>query len=219
MLGLYYLISMPASVRQHLKETMPQQNFEARYQMMFTLAFLPGVFLPFFTGAIVDQIGSRICLFVLACVCLLGQIIAAVGVQQQNWAEILVGRLIYGIGFESLFVANEAFLSEIFLESGSLGMARGVSTAASYVGYLLCPIISPAVANATPFAFATAGLSSLPYHQSSCGKCKRCSIFILGRCNRIRLLCCCWNSYATSGSFDKCATFTTRARTRGFYNF
>jgi hypothetical protein len=55
------------------------------------------------------------------------------------------------LGFESLFVANECFLTSIFdtdyYHHHVLGFALGVSSCASYVGYLLSPILSPIAAN------------------------------------------------------------------------
>jgi MFS family permease len=148
MLGLYYLICLPGSVRQQLKETMgggESADFETKFQLTFTLAFVPGIFLPFFAGGVVDRIGARTCLLVLSTICFLGQVLASLGVEYENWTALLIGRFVYGIGFESLFVANEAFLASIFDQQ--LGIALGISSAASYIGFLLSPILSPIAAN------------------------------------------------------------------------
>lgn len=132
---------------------MPQDNFEARFQLLFTLASLPGIVLPFFSGWIVDRIGGRLCLLVLSLLCFLGQMASSIGVEKERWPVTLTGRFIYGLGFESLFVANQAFLATWF-EGGRLGMALGVSTASSYIGYLLSFIISPIAANRISVAFS-----------------------------------------------------------------
>ena len=63
---------------------MPSKNFEAQYQLLFTLGFLPGIVLPLFTGALVDQIGSRVCLLALSLTCFVGQVIAALGVENES---------------------------------------------------------------------------------------------------------------------------------------
>ena len=131
-----------------------QENFEAQFQLLFTLAHLPGVFLPFFTGSIVDRIGARLCLLILTLLCFIGQVTSSIGVQKESWPITLTGRFIYGLGFESLFVANQAFLETWFHERGRLGMALGVSSAASYIGYLLSFIISPIAANQVSVAFS-----------------------------------------------------------------
>jgi len=133
---------MPASVRQQLKDVMPHEGFEAKYQLLFTLAHTPGIVLPSLTGLLVDRIGGRTCIMVLSSICCLGEAVASVGIQRESWSIALTGRLIYGLGFESLFVANGAFLSSEF-DKKRLGMALGVSGAASYVGYLLSFAVSP----------------------------------------------------------------------------
>ena len=162
MLGLYYLICMPGSVRKQLQQVMDDDggddddddngSFEAKFQLLFTLGFVPGIFLPFVTGAVVDRIGTSACLLGLSTTCFAGQSIAAIGVQRSNWPWLLTGRLVFGIGFESLFVANEAFLSVVFRDR--VGMALGVSTAASFVGFLLSPILSPIAATQISVAFS-----------------------------------------------------------------
>jgi MFS family permease len=131
-----------------------QENFEAQFQLLFTLAHLPGVFLPFFTGSIVDRIGARLCLLILTLLCFIGQVTSSIGVQKESWPITLTGRFIYGLGFESLFVANQAFLETRFHERGRLGMALGLSSAASYIGYLLSFIISPIAAIQVNVAFS-----------------------------------------------------------------
>lgn len=142
---------MPASVRQHLQETMKTDNFEARFQLLFALAHLPGIFLPFVAGRVTDCWDGPSCLLMLSTTCLAGALVSAMGVQQEAWSIIIFGRFIFGLGFESLFVANQAFLATCF-EPDRLGMALGVSSAASYAGYLLSFILSPTVANRTTVA-------------------------------------------------------------------
>lgn len=87
----------------------------------------------------------------LSAICLAGALVSAMGVQQEAWSLVILGRFIFGLGFESLFVANQAFLVTCF-EPERLGMALGVSSAASYAGYLLSFILSPTLANRTTVA-------------------------------------------------------------------
>ena len=182
MVGLYYLIFLPASLRQDLKQAFQSQSgvmkndesgsgrvnsynntstsrrndddFETRFQLSFSLAYLPAVILPFYTGTLVDRIGSRICLVILSATCVLGQVISSLGVKRTSWAALLVGRFIFGVGFESLFVSNQAFLTHVFAPKGRDGMALAVSAAASYVGFLLSPILSPMLCHSISLEFA-----------------------------------------------------------------
>lgn len=145
---------MPASVYQQLKNVMPRGNFETKYQLLFTIPAFPGVALPLVAGAVVDRVEARVCLLFLSFFCLVGQITAAVGVRKGSWPVTYIGRFIYGIGFEPLFVTIQKFFT-MWLYGAELGRALGISTGVSYTGYLLSFLINPAVANgvSAPFSF------------------------------------------------------------------
>jgi hypothetical protein len=140
-------------MHEQLKDVMPKENFESKFQLMFSLAHLPGAVLPLFTGFLFKWFGGRLCLLMLSSICLMGQIMTSLGVQIENWFVTLIGRFIFGLGFESLFATNQAFLSVWFKER-ELGMALGITSAASYVGFLLSLVIGPIIANRVTVAFS-----------------------------------------------------------------
>jgi len=147
----YYL---PAPLRQHLKETMPQQgNFETKYQLLFSVVLFSGIFLPLIGGIVVDRIGGGICLLVLATSCFVGHIIASVGVQRENWAVLLTGRFIYGLGVECEIVAIQALLTEWF-GIKRIGMAMALTVAIAYIGFFTSFLLGPFVANRVDVAFS-----------------------------------------------------------------
>lgn len=92
-------------------------------------------------------------MIILSLTCWVGQVVSSIGVQEENWPTLITGRFIYGLGFESLFTATEAFLATWY-EDRQLGMALGVSSAASYIGVLLSLILSPIAANHMTVAFS-----------------------------------------------------------------
>ena len=102
---------------------------------------------------VVDRIGARTCLLALSSISCLGEVVTSLGIQSESWPIALTGRFIYGLGLESLFVANEAFLATWF-EKERLGMALGASGAASYIGFLLSYVLSPIAANKMSVAFS-----------------------------------------------------------------
>uniref|UniRef100_A0A7S2MU93 Lysosomal dipeptide transporter MFSD1 n=1 Tax=Helicotheca tamesis TaxID=374047 RepID=A0A7S2MU93_9STRA len=144
---------MPASLHRQLKEVMPRDGFETKFQLQFTLTSVPGIVLPLFAGAFVDRFGGRLCLLVLSVVSLIGQIVASVGVQIKGWPLLLAGRFIYGLAFQPLFAAEQAFLTSWF-EEKQLGLALGLSCTASYVGQFLSFIVSPKLSNEKGAAFS-----------------------------------------------------------------
>jgi MFS family permease len=128
-------------------------DFEQKYQLLYSVAQAPGVFMPIVSGAAVDRFGGRICLLLLSSTCLVGQIIASCGVEYKSWPIIITGRFIFGLGFEALFASNQAFLASWF-SNKEIGYAFGISSAISYTGFLLSFVISPACANAVSTAFS-----------------------------------------------------------------
>lgn len=109
--------------------------------------------MPIFSGAAVDRFGGRICLLLLSSTCLIGQIISSCGVEYGSWPIIITGRFIFGLGFEALFAANQAFLASWF-SNREIGYAFGISSAISYAGFLLSFVISPTCANNVSTAFS-----------------------------------------------------------------
>ena len=152
--GLTYLLYLPASLRQHLKQVMSEENFETHYQLLFTVVSLTGIVLPLFAGAVVDRTGGKVVIFVTSVTCLIGQIVAAIGVQNGSWPTLLSGRFVYGLGVQGVFVSTDAFLADVFEEGRKLGLAFGILMTANYVGFLVSTILSPVAANRVSPAFA-----------------------------------------------------------------
>lgn len=121
-------------------------EFERNYQLLYSVAQAPGVLMPIFSGSAVDKFGASICLLVLSSTCLMGQIVSSFGVQHRSWWIVITGRFVFGLGFEALFATNQAFLVSWF-STKEIGFALGISSAMSYVGFLLSFVISPASAN------------------------------------------------------------------------
>lgn len=83
----------------------------------------------------------------------MGQIVSSFGVRHRSWWITITGRFVFGLGFEALFATNQAFLISWF-PTKEIGFALGISSAMSYVGFLLSFVISPASANHMSTAFS-----------------------------------------------------------------
>eukprot|EP00565_Helicotheca_tamesis_P002112 CAMPEP_0185732246 /NCGR_PEP_ID=MMETSP1171-20130828/15500_1 /TAXON_ID=374046 /ORGANISM="Helicotheca tamensis, Strain CCMP826" /LENGTH=527 /DNA_ID=CAMNT_0028401689 /DNA_START=219 /DNA_END=1802 /DNA_ORIENTATION=+ len=131
----------------------PTNKFEVRFNLLYSLYSLPNVILPFFGGNIVDRIGSPICLIVFAALGFLGQLLFAIGTSVKSWAIMLIGRFVYGLGGESICVAQSALLSQWF-EGREIALSFGVALSVSRLGSVFNNMISPAIANSgsTPLA-------------------------------------------------------------------
>ena len=123
MIGNYYCYDIPASLHTQLKNYLPalspdsrsnSNRFEILFSLLYSVYSVPNIFLPFLGGFFVDRFGVRICLLCFVFLILLGQGIFSYGLVYQSWGIMLFGRVIYGLGGESLGVANGALLSEWF---------------------------------------------------------------------------------------------------------
>uniref|UniRef100_A0A6U3WEK3 Lysosomal dipeptide transporter MFSD1 n=2 Tax=Ditylum brightwellii TaxID=49249 RepID=A0A6U3WEK3_9STRA len=147
--GVYYSFDIPAALHQQLLGYMPPSNkFEIHFNLLYSLYSLPNVILPFFGGNIVDRIGAPICLIAFASLGFLGQLLFAIGTSAKSWGLMLFGRFVYGLGGESICVAQSALLSRWF-EGGELALSFGVALSVSRLGSVFNNMISPALANSS----------------------------------------------------------------------
>lgn len=114
---------------------------------------IPNIFLPFFGGYFVDKFGVRLTLFATTALITGGQAIFALGLSMKSWPVMLIGRVVYGFGGESLGVANSAVLAEWF-KGKELAFAFGLNLSVARLGSVANNMISPALATSSSVVFA-----------------------------------------------------------------
>ena len=87
---------------------------ETNFQLLYSLYSFPNVILPFFGGVLVDRYGCRRTLLWFSVILVAGQALVAFGVSISSFWVMLLGRLLYSLGGESITVAQSAFLTEWF---------------------------------------------------------------------------------------------------------
>jgi MFS family permease len=85
-------------------------NFELYFSLLYTVYSVPNCVLPFFGGFFVDKLGVRLCLLAFATFIALGQVVFSFGVSIENWPLMFLGRVLFGIGGESLAVRYNIYL-------------------------------------------------------------------------------------------------------------
>ena len=154
MIGNYYSYDIPAALHTQLDEYMGKPgNFETLFSLLYTVYSVPNIILPFFGGYFVDRLGVRLCLLVFACLITAGQIIFAFGVSIKSWPVMLLGRVIFGFGGESLGVGNSALLSEWF-KGKELAFAFGLNLSIARLGSVFNNLLSPTLANSAGVQFS-----------------------------------------------------------------
>ena len=154
MIGNYYSYDNPAALKTQIEDYMGDpSDYETLYSLLYTVYSIPNVFLPFFGGYFVDKWGVRICMLIFCCFIAAGQCIFALGLSVKSWPVMYVGRIIFGIGGESLSVANSAILADWF-EGKELAFAFGLNLSIARLGSVINNLVSPPLANSVSVVFA-----------------------------------------------------------------
>ena len=134
--------------------------------MFYTAYSVPNVVLPFFGGLLADRWGAARCATLCVCCITVGQCVVATGVSIQSVSLIVFGRVLFGIGGESLCVAISALLQQAFV-GAEVGLAMGLNLSVSRLGSVINNVVSPYLAFKSggvvaPFVFG-AGLCVLSF--------------------------------------------------------
>lgn len=102
----------------------------AQFGLLQGVYSVPNVFLPLFGGILIDRLGVRRSLLLFAGVCMLG---AALTASTAMFTVIVAGRLLFGMGAESLVVASSTALAKWF-HGREIGFAFGINLTIARLG-------------------------------------------------------------------------------------
>lgn len=154
LIGSYYCFDLPAACKTQIETFMGYTNeYENDFSLLYTLYAIPNIILPFFGGYFVDKLGVRMCLMIFAGLVALGQVIFCLGLSVRSWPIMFIGRFVFGLGGESLTVANSALLADWF-KGKELAFAFGVNLSIARLGSVINNIISPSLTASTGLVFA-----------------------------------------------------------------
>ncbi|KAL9188886.1 hypothetical protein ACHAXT_011376 [Thalassiosira profunda] len=147
MTGSYYAYDIPSALHQQLQDYMPESDqYETNFNLLYTVYSIPNVILPLIGGNFVDRHGAPFCLTVFAATVCAGAVLLSVGVASKAWGLMYLGRFVFGLGAESLCVAQSTIISDWF-EGREVAFAMGVGLAVSRAGSIWNNVVSPKVAN------------------------------------------------------------------------
>ncbi|TMW56666.1 hypothetical protein Poli38472_006676 [Pythium oligandrum] len=155
-IGDSYCFDNPAALKSQLQQRFnqyPKSRFEVLFNLLYTVYSVPNVVLPFFGGMLVDRFGARVMLVVFSLAVLIGQIVFAAGSTLLSFHTMLVGRVLFGFGGESLTVAQGTLVAEWFKDS-ELALALAFTISLSGLGSVINNEVSPVVAEHTSVSSA-----------------------------------------------------------------
>ena len=122
--GAYYSFDNPAELENVLEKKF--QISMTEYSLLYSLYSLPNTIIPFLGGIFIDSAGYYAGLIISSVIVTIGQTIIAVGGYQGSFHLMLVGRFIFGIGSETLWVVQALYVSNWFFDQ-ELSLAMGIS--------------------------------------------------------------------------------------------
>ena len=147
-MGDYYCFDNPGAMHSQLKKRFASdsnQNFEYIFNLMYSVYSLPNVILPLIGGVMIFKYGYRIMFLVFGGCVLIGQLVFAMGCSINSVPLMLVGRVIFGLGGESLNTTQFAVIVQWFAVN-ELGFAMGLCLSMARIGNVLNDVISPRIA-------------------------------------------------------------------------
>ncbi|KAJ3410766.1 hypothetical protein HDV05_003268 [Chytridiales sp. JEL 0842] len=156
MFGNYYAYDIPAALNRPLQKYLdaPDDTYQYHLNLFYSLYSFPNIILPFFGGWMVDRFGTRRVMTVLSIFVCVGQLCFSLGISLKTYWIMHFGRVLFGIGGESLQVAQSRITTKWF-KGKELAFALGVNLSVARLGTVLTDFVSPYLAlsiGSVPFA-------------------------------------------------------------------
>lgn len=149
MFGNYYAFDNPSALNRSLRRTLAplgdEELFQYRFGLLYSVYSVPNVLLPFFVGRWLDRWGTGIILAILSSLVTGGQLVVALGVGRESFPLILAGRVLFGVGGESLAVAQTRVVTDWF-QDRELALAIGLNLSIARIGTVVNNVVSPWIA-------------------------------------------------------------------------
>ncbi|KAJ8952492.1 hypothetical protein NQ318_003288 [Aromia moschata] len=130
--GSYFCYDNPAALQDHIKKDLNMTV--SQYTMLYSIYSWPNVVLCFIGGFLIDRVfGIRLGTNLYMTITLLGQIGFALGVYCNQYWLMIAGRFIFGIGGESLAVAQNNY-AVLWFKGKELNMVFGLQLSFARVG-------------------------------------------------------------------------------------
>jgi MFS family permease len=145
--GSYWCFDTPGAIYKQLRLWFgPEWYDQSKNLLLYSVYSYPNVVLAFFGGFIIDRItGVRLGAIIFCSLVLTGQTVFAIGVQSRSYWLAVLGRFIFGLGGESLTVAQNTFCARWAPES-MMALWFGIVVSCSRIGSSINFVVTPKLA-------------------------------------------------------------------------
>ncbi|KAI9336068.1 major facilitator superfamily domain-containing protein [Obelidium mucronatum] len=147
LVGTFYAFDAPAALNIPLQTHLGVAYDEWQYELnlLYSAYSLPNTILPFITGTFIASYGVSSVLILVSGLVMVGQLIFCFGLYQKSFWVLLLGRVVFGIGGESVSVCQSCIVAQWFGSSSQVSFALGLTVSISRFGSVLNSIFSPRI--------------------------------------------------------------------------
>lgn len=138
----YFCYDNPAALETYIESNLNVTSQE--YGFLYTIYAIPNTILPLVGGLLLDKIGQRTALILFTILLCTGQGIFMLGGYRESFTLMLIGRGIFGIGCESMYVGQSAIVSSWFINY-ELALAISMISCIPLCGSFLNGALVPSV--------------------------------------------------------------------------
>jgi MFS family permease len=114
--GNYYCYDIPGALNVQIRDGIGSsyEEYQTQINLLYSAYSLPNIILPFFGGILIDRLSPNVMLVVFSLLVCAGQAVFSYGFDVGSFSLMLAGRVIFGLGAESLDVGQADITSRWF---------------------------------------------------------------------------------------------------------
>ena len=116
------------------------------FNLLYSSYSFPNMIIPIFGGFLMDFLGVRVAIFIFSTLLIIGQLIVTYGGFAKMFWLMIVGRIVFGIGSESLTVSQTSIVS-MWFKNQELALALSLNFSIPKLGSSLNSLMTPRLYN------------------------------------------------------------------------
>mmetsp|Transcript_91048 Transcript_91048/g.190443 ORF Transcript_91048/g.190443 Transcript_91048/m.190443 type:complete len:475 (-) Transcript_91048:78-1502(-) len=146
--GQFFAFDIPSALNEQFRQTLTvssgvdDKEYAYLFNLLYSVYSIPNIFLPLVLGMAVDRCGFHVLIVLLGLAVFVGQLLFTLGVAEASWPIMLGGRVLFGLGAESMQVAQGCLLFRWF-KGNEVAFALGLNLSVARAGSVLNDLVSP----------------------------------------------------------------------------
>ena len=143
LVGSYYSYDNPSALETPFTKSDGDFGLSnVNYNLLYSVYSFPNIILPLFGGILIDRMGIRIGVILFSFLLIIGQFFFMLGGIMKSYGLLILGRVIFGLGGESLSVTQSTLVAKWFGDK-ELAFALGLNIAVSRLGSTVNTALTP----------------------------------------------------------------------------